>query len=281
MADAKYYVLPGEASKVAKMHDLPVGNEIVQLDNSLISGCMFNQAAWFRDEMRGDGSLVKHASDELMMFMGSDVNNHEDLGMEIVYQLENDILVLDHTCFLFIPAGVAHGLLEVRNVRRPCLCTTCFYDESDYEESPATATEPKGKYANHVVEKYAPVQHREIPPAPEGFLTMLLWIDGEKLAGAPYMESVWFKCVNMSGPPCHTHEFGEVIGFLGADPDNPDDLGGEIQIVIDEKTISSTKSFYTYIPAGVSHSPILVPKLDRPLIHFSGGGKGNYIRNDL
>ena len=192
--------------------------------------------------------------------------------------MENDIVVLKETCFLVIPAGTAHRLVEVRSVRRPALCTTSFCGSSGYAESPAQATAPAGRFSKQVVVRYEPVYPRTYRPAPEGFLTRLLWIDGDKLSGAPYMESVWFKCVNPSGPPSHTHEFGEIIGFLGTDPEHPEELGGVIELTVDGKVISSDKSFYTFIPAGVPHAPIIVPKLERPLIHFSGGEKGAYVR---
>ena len=117
-----------------------------------------------------------------------------------------------------------------------------------------------------------------IPAAPEGFLTFLLWIDGKKLKGAPYMEAVWFKTSNDTGPEAHAHDFDEFIGFVGTDPEHPEELGAEVQFYIGDEYFTVTKSCLVYIPRGVRHSPILVPKLSRPIIHFSGGNGGDYKR---
>jgi len=118
----------------------------------------------------------------------------------------------------------------------------------------------------------------KLPTAPEGFLTLLLWIDGQKLPGAPYMEAVWFKTSNNTGPEKHTHDFDEFIGFIGSDPTDPSELGAQVEFFIEGEKITITKSCLVYIPRGVEHSPILVPRLDRPVIHFSGGNGGDYVR---
>ena len=270
-------VSAGECAPV-KRHDMPDGSPVAAtMDGSVMSGCMFSQSSFLMKSEALPSGLVRHRSDELMMFIGTDIDSSADLGAELLFQIENDVLRLTETCFVFIPAGKAHGLLEIRELRRPVLCKTCFYDEPFYEDTPAVPTEPAGRYAGNFVVRYAPVSGF-LPPAPEGFLERILWIDGDKLKGAPYMEAVWFKTVNPSGPPSHIHEFDEVIGFLGTDPEHPDDLGGTIDIDVGGETFTCSKSFYTFVPRGTEHSPIIVPRLERPFIHFSGGGKGQYIR---
>jgi hypothetical protein len=34
-----------------------------------------------------------------------------------------------------------------------------------------------------------------------------------------------------------------------------------------------------FIPRGIAHSPLLVHKLEKPIIHFSGGNSGNYNKD--
>ena len=118
----------------------------------------------------------------------------------------------------------------------------------------------------------------KLPGAPEGFLTLLLWLDGKKLKGAPYVEAVWFNRTNDTGPAPHEHEFDEFIGFIGSDPQHPEELNAEVRFHIDGDVVSVTKSCLVYIPRGVRHSPILVPRMERPIIHFSGGVGGAYKR---
>lgn len=249
---------------------------ITCLDGNAVEGTMYYQAQWLTKPFTQAG-MIKHDTDKLMVFLGSDPDNHEDLGAEIELWLENDKLTLTETCIVFIPKGVAHGNMAAKKITRPVMNYFCLMNSSLYSDDPAGATAPAGTYAGNAIVKYEPVDGF-LPPAPEGFLTRLIWLDGKKLNGAPYMEAVWFHTTNDEGPENHAHEFDELIGFLGGDPANPGELHGEVTLLLDGETVAFTKSTVCYIPRGVTHSPILVPRLDRSIVHFSGGNGGDYIR---
>ncbi|MCI8594398.1 MAG: hypothetical protein HFF09_03965 [Oscillospiraceae bacterium] len=249
----------------------------VWLDSSAVPGCMCSHSGWFVMPCRQEG-LVKHKTDEILIFVGGDPADPENLNGEIELQLEQDKLTLTHTCVVFIPAGAAHGNLEVKRADKPILHFTIQMSESDYSAEPAAATAPVGTYANHVVERYEPVDGSR-PEAPPGFLTLLLWLDSQKLKSAPYLETVWFHTTNDTGPEEHMHDdLDELIGFFGTDPEHPDELGGEVQFFVEGEPVSVRKSCIIYLPRGVRHSPILVPELKRPIIHFSAGNGGDYAR---
>ena len=74
----------------------------------------------------------------------------------------------------------------------------------------------------------------------------------------------------------HSHDYDEVILNIGADPQNPENLGGEIEgFVGDEKQIINTTSAI-YIPRNVKHGVVRWTKYERPhiqmAIKLSGGG---------
>jgi hypothetical protein len=248
----------------------------VTMDESLIEGCMFSEACWFAKPF-SRSSLFKHDSDELLMFTGSDPDEPENLNAEVELWIENDKLTFNTTSMVFVPRGAVHGRITVKNVTKPVFHYTCHTNTGKYEEIPAVATAAKGTYANNRVERYAPVDGR-LPTAPPGFLKRLLWIDGKKLEGAPYMEAVWFLTSNDTGPEEHTHDFDEFLGFIGTDVTKPGELGGEIKFFVGDEAVTVTKSCLVYVPRGIKHSPILVPSLKRPIIHFSGGNGGDYVR---
>lgn len=277
MDRSKYFSLAGCASE-----RMPAAGpeasviEVVRMDQSMFPGCMYNKAGWIYEPME-EPDFIKHDSDKLLVFIGSDTEDPENLNAEIELWIENDKLVLTKTCIVFVPAGAGHGRLKVKSLNKPVLQYCCLLNTDTYAQLPARATSPAGTFAKNAVEKYAPVDGK-LPTAPGGFLTLLLWIDGKKLQGAPYMEAVWFKTSNNTGPEKHTHDFDEFIGFIGSDPANPCELGAKVEFYIDDEKITITKSCLVYIPRGVEHSPILVPRLDRPIIHFSGGNGGDYVR---
>lgn len=251
---------------------------IVRLDNDKFPGAMTIEAMWLVAPCVSAG-MQQCASDTMWVFLGSDVNDHENLGAEIELWIENDKFTITETCVVYIPAGVAHGNIRVKSLDRPVL--SYYLRTGNPECKPARAAARAGMYKNNIVYKYAP-PNGELPGAPEGFLQLLLYLDTVKLAGAPYMETVWFKTENDTGPAPHVHEFPEFIAFMGTDPDNPEELGAEIQFYMgDNKEYeSTTKSTIVYVPANVLHGPIIVPKMTRPVIHFSGNTGAQYIRDD-
>jgi hypothetical protein len=251
---------------------------IVRLDGGDVPDTIFYEASWIVKPFEEKG-FYRHDSDKLMIFIGSNKDDHENLNAELELWIENDRLTLTNTCVVFVPKGAAHGRMRALRVDKPVICYSCLMNSSFYVEEPAEATAPAGTYAGNKVEKYAPVDGY-LPPAPAGFLTRLLWLDGAKLQGAPYMEAVWFHTANDTGPEGHFHEFDELIGFLGSDPEHPEALNGELTLLLDGETVRFTESCVAFIPKGVMHSPILVPRLDRSIVHFSGGNRGDYVRKD-
>jgi hypothetical protein len=74
----------------------------------------------------------------------------------------------------------------------------------------------------------------------------------------------------------HTHEFGEMLGFYGLNYDNIQDLGAEIEIVIDGENNILDRSFAAYVPPGVQHGPIKVRNVKRPIFWVSSGRTPRY-----
>ncbi len=250
----------------------------VCIDGKLVEGSFFGCVEWIVSDLRTEG-LVAHDTDELHMFVGGDPANHEALNAVVDFQIENDHLVFSETSFVFVPRGCAHNLSAVKGLVRPLLHYVMHVSAPEYAARPAQASAPAGKYADHRVTKYAPVDGR-IPDAPPGFLTFLLWIDGQKLPGAPYTEAVWFHTTNDTGPEEHVHEdLDEFIAFVGSDPEHPEDLCGDVSFLIGGEQIHTRKSTLVYVPRKVKHSPLLVHELSRDILHFSGGNSGSYNKD--
>lgn len=251
---------------------------IVRLDENEIPGAMLLEAMWLVAPCASNG-MRQCGSGTMWVFAGSDLNDHEALNAEIELWIENDKLTITETCAVFIPAGVAYGNFKVKNLDKPVFSYYCHTGNTTIK--PARAFKIAGSYDKNVVYKYAPPSG-ELPGAPEGFLQLALYLDSTMLPEAPYMETVWFKKENDTGPAPHVHDFPEFIAFIGSDPENPQELGAEIQFYMgdEQEYDSTTKSTLVYIPAGVLHGPIIVPQLSKPLIHFSGNTGASYIRDD-
>jgi len=111
----------------------------------------------------------------------------------------------------------------------------------------------------------------------------VLSLDSNVIKEGFYSETAWFWPGNWPDNKGeegtikeHSHEFPEIIAFIGTDPKDRYDLCGEIEIWIDGKQSFIDRSFLAFIPAGVKHGPIRIKKITRPIFHFTAGPSGSY-----
>ena len=70
----------------------------------------------------------------------------------------------------------------------------------------------------------------------------------------------------LADPPHKHNDCDEILFFISADPDNPHDLGGEMEIALGdewEKQVINTSAVLC-IPAGLTHCPVYARRVDRP-----------------
>ncbi len=111
----------------------------------------------------------------------------------------------------------------------------------------------------------------------EQFGKRIHWVDGNNMPGAFQMNTSWWYRPNkeimekagIASKMRHSHPYPEILGFYGSDPENPFDLGGEVELYIDDEAHIITKSTMVFIPPNLVHCPITVLKVDRPIFHFS------------
>jgi hypothetical protein len=113
----------------------------------------------------------------------------------------------------------------------------------------------------------------------------LLFLDDEVVKGAFYLECAWVM------PPgtgereqrlgfsveAHTHEYDEVIAFFGTNPDDFYDLGGEIELYLEDEVHTITKTSIVFVPARMRHCPLTFKRVDRPIFHFTSGPGKMYM----
>ena len=112
----------------------------------------------------------------------------------------------------------------------------------------------------------------QVAPVAKGTGGRLLFLDNEVVAGAFYLECVWIVPPprGVSTKP-HTHDYDEVLCFFGTTPDDYYDLGGEVELWLDDEKHNITQSCIVFIPAGLRHCPMSFTRVDRPIFHFTSG----------
>jgi len=128
----------------------------------------------------------------------------------------------------------------------------------------------KSEYEKYVVKKPA----YEVIPKFEvkGRVPAMTLMSGNLVPGTRmYVETGWVLDMPDPNPHIgeHTHDYDEIIIHLGIDPEQPEDLGGEIEICIDGEphTIDSTSAIY--VPKGVKHGPLTWKRVDRPHLEMT------------
>ena len=74
--------------------------------------------------------------------------------------------------------------------------------------------------------------------------------------------------------------FDKIIGFFGNDASKPYDLGGEIEIWLEDEKQVITKSAMLFVPAKMKHCPLILKRVDRPIFHFTIVPGGRYIKDE-
>jgi hypothetical protein len=102
------------------------GPTMTLMSNDLVPGVnTYLEVGWIWDMPDPNPHIFEHTHRagcrEIVLHIGSDPNNPEDLGAEIEFVVEGQPLVFDTTSGLYVPEGVKHGPLTWKRLTRPHL----------------------------------------------------------------------------------------------------------------------------------------------------------------
>lgn len=129
----------------------------------------------------------------------------------------------------------------------------------------------KGKYGKYIISEprvenvaYHPIGNVKGVTFPDE-----IYLDGQIIEGSPVVVDIGWRFQVPEPDPvewAHTHDFDEVICFIGTDPENPHDLGAEIEFHIGDERHNFTTTTTIFIPKGTLHCPFIHKRVDRPFI---------------
>jgi hypothetical protein len=133
----------------------------------------------------------------------------------------------------------------------------------------------ESKYGKYVIRepkfvKEMALHDFERPPTGSTF-PIEVYIDGEMIRGAnQYVTVAWiWEVPNPSTlVGVHSHPFDEMVLFIGSNPRDMRDFGGEVEMWMGEgndfeKFMINTTSLI-YIPKGLVHGPLTYKRVDKP-----------------
>jgi hypothetical protein len=130
--NAKYVVDKAKAkAKVLSFEtktDPKIVKPVVTVDNETVPNSEFYaDTKWILPGAKGEIKLCEshtHKFGEMLGFYGFNYENIQDLGAEIEITIDNEKNIVDRSFAAYVPAGVQHGPIIVRNVKRPIFWTT-------------------------------------------------------------------------------------------------------------------------------------------------------------
>ena len=97
---------------------------------------------------------------------------------------------------------------------------------------------------------------------------------------------MYWKCIDtpyVDEADTHRHDFDQYLVFLGGDPSDMLDLGGEIELTLSEDGVTLETHVFTgfttvYVKAGLYHCPLVFRKVTRPIIFYDYVANPHYAR---
>lgn len=114
------------------------------------------------------------------------------------------------------------------------------------------------------------------PPDYSQWAKRVLWMNDKIVPGAYNLMASWYLKPPSTSLGAHVHDYPEVIIFLGSNPEAPHELGGEIEFWLEDEQYVLTQSCFIWIPQGLRHGPLVVRRVDRPIMHL-----GSSVRKDF
>lgn len=143
----------------------------------------------------------------------------------------------------------------------------------------------ESKYGKYILtQQILPKKLQEMmaDPKNKGRGTRILYLDDKIIPGAFYLSSGWWlkPSASENETPPHSHDFDEVIAFFGSNPEDPLDLGGEVEFWLNGEKHLIQKSCLVFVPKGLVHCPLIVRRVDRPILHFSTAPANSYSKEE-
>jgi len=268
------------------------GTRVVDLDTTRAEGAPYMDFVWLWKGSAKGYSEEEHTHnfDEVIGFIGSKgQQDPRDLGGEMEVWLGGEKYLISKSCLIFVPKGLKHCPIRFNRIDSPIFFFT-FGMATQYSRTATKFAQDKSSERNFA--KYISYNVNPSKVSPEAVkrmsdartkirstVTGTRLLDLDKVAGSFYTDFVWLWPGSAQGNTEveHSHDFDEVIGFMGAmGQKDPHSLGGEIEVWIGGEKYQINKSCLIWVPKGTKHCPIKFTRIDHPVLFFTVGKTAKY-----
>jgi hypothetical protein len=243
-------------------------------------------AYWAAGNM-GNGPYSPHVHDfdQVMLWLGGDTNDMGELGAEVELSLgeEGEKHMITTSTAVAVPRGLPHFPATITRMDKRFIFLTVSC-APEYKETPLHADKKaidkppvmtwNAKYRDNVINlaftrkgawSYGP-KNRDDSGGSLAFIrgkdpAFDFLIMCESIKKAPYR----------FGPEPdkpHVHPKPEILTFIGTDLNDLSQLGGEVEIYLGKEMERHVLTAPTavVIPGGIAHCPLVITRVDRPMI---------------
>jgi len=255
------------------------------MSNKQVPGCnYYMEPGWIYGIPDPNPSLHEHVHDfdEIVMHIGGDYRQPQVLGGTVEFYVGGQPIVFNTSTTFYLPKGTPHGPVIWRDFQFPHLqmaimCGTGSAGEA-WESSGIHDTKhalPK-KTRDFDYEQYAvrsPLRETEGDFSAGRTSPSLTYLSNAQIPGVKYyIEYGWMYGMPVfsgerKGVPKMVHDnFDEIILHLGGDPENPEDLGADVEFYIGGQPFTFDTTSAVYIPRGLKHGPLRTTQFRKPHI---------------
>jgi quercetin dioxygenase-like cupin family protein len=266
----------------AKARYASFARRILWIDKDIVPGAFQMNCSWYLKTLDKGPPHHEHDEDEILGFFGNDADNPYELHGEVELWLGDEKQTITRSAMVFIPGGMKHSPLILKRVDKPIFHFSVVTGGRWIMKEAKRNLMPKSKYSQYVVtELKEPEERRKIAPLYNKYAKRILWMDEDVVPGAFNLNASWYlKAGTTIDDKPHNHDHDEIIGFFSNDAKKPHDLGGEIEIRLEDEKQIITKSCMIFVPAGMIHCPLILRRVDRPIFHFTVVRAGRYIKHE-
>jgi hypothetical protein len=254
---------------------------LVYMSNAQIPGIKYNlEFGWVWGMPRPNPYLGERVCeyDEILLNIGGDCYNPEELGADIEYSLGGRILSINSTSAIFIPKGVRNGPLIYKEFRHPHVRISILLGTGEREYKLAETPKPEIETTEIDYEKYlvrkpvyeviadTPVKNRQ-EPASMTFMNRNLVPECDI-----YIEGGWVWGMPDPNPHIFDHvhrDFEELVLHFGTNHEHPEELGAEIEFRVEDQPLKIDKTAVIFVPKGMSHGPLIWKKYSAPHLEMA------------
>ena len=268
---------------------ITIGNRqcpsMTMINDTLVPGVKYYfEGGWIYDILDPNPPIYEHVHrfNEVVMLIGSDPDNPEEIGAELFYYVGGQEIILNKTGAMFIPAGVKHGPMGYNKFKKDHMMAGIMLGAGSLTEGwgDSGVAEPKKEIPKKSGDKdfsvYLPketayevghgLKNRTSPS-----LTIMSANQVPVPAAIPYVNLCWIHDIPEANDSFkeHQHNFNELLIHFGGDTKNPFDLGAEIEFGLGGKTYKTDKTSAVYLPKDVKLDYMKWNKVTRPHIELS------------